>query len=180
MSRRSGPRVIYYETGLNSSLVVRATVKKRYRVLESFLSPGWLQVHRMVVRRKFDREAHDMSFLEWKMKFIKASLSRAAGMGPEAPPRDPEFASQHPALHEFMTLVRVDGKTTRKTATMNVFFEQGVFKAFLNDRETRKSLCVVSDTFLGLLTALEASILSDEPGWRNLPDQNSGNPGKKK
>lgn len=180
MSRRSGPRVIYYEVDLDSRLVVRATVKKRYRILESFLSPTWSPVHRMIVRRKFDREAHDSLFMEMKMKFIKASLARAAGMGPDAPPRDPDFANQHPALCEFMTLTRVDAKTVRKTATLNVFFEQGVFKAFLNDRETRKSLCVVSDTFLGLLVALEASITSDDPGWRNLPDHNPGIPGKKK
>lgn len=166
MSSRRGPRTIFYEVSDHPELIVRATVKKTYRVLESFLSPNWTQVHRLIVRRKAKCEAFDDHYLGWKMKFIKASLSRAAGMADHAPTKDVEFEKKYPAVCEFMTLSRVDSKTTRKTSSISLFYEHGMWKGWFNDKETSQSFCVSSETFLGVLEAIESSLVSDDPGWR--------------
>lgn len=103
-------------------------------------------------------------------KFIKRSLEKAKKLVKGAPFQDTEFAKKHPALTDFISCTQLDGEP-RKTATLSIFFDLGQLKCFLNDRHEGQSLCVVADTFTGLWEALEATITSDDPGWRLLTPQ---------
>lgn len=79
---------------------------------------------------------------------------------------DAEMSKQYPALMEFMTITVNDDKTPRETATVLIFAEAGLFKGCLSDRETQQTLWASSDTFEGLLEALEAMLQSGSPQWR--------------
>jgi len=110
--------------------------------------------------------------------FIRKSLARAATVGQGGGCRDRQFTTDYPGLTEFMTCTSDEG-TPRQTATLNVSWGDGEFRAFLNDRHSRQSLCVVSDTFWGLLEALEGRIASDDPGWRQMLSDGSTSRRKK-
>jgi hypothetical protein len=101
------------------------------------------------------------------MRFIQKSLAKATPHT-DAPADDKVMAKATPALLEFLTLNQVEGKA-RKTATLTVFTDSGLWKCFLNDRESGKQLAASADTFSGLLTALEGRITSDDPEWREAP-----------
>lgn len=100
--------------------------------------------------------------------FIKRALASVPQNG-AAPLADAHFQETYPALFEFMTCTRIDldgREQSRLTATVNVFVQDGFFKAFLNDRQTGRSLCVAAVTFTRLWEALEEALTSDEVPWR--------------
>lgn len=78
---------------------------------------------------------------------------------------DPQLADKYPALHEHLTRSRDDEGKRRQTCSLTVYGHLGGFKAFLNDRDSGGSLGVQSDSFTGLLAALEAELESDSPSW---------------
>lgn len=116
-----------------------------------------------------DDSEHWRSFLS---KFIKKSLASHAKVAERNAFVDPEFLKSYPALGEFLTLSVDDGKA-RETATLTVFFQDGAFKAFLNDRHSNAALCAISPTFDGLWVALEELITSDAPPWRYRQENGS-------
>jgi len=104
------------------------------------------------------------------MSFVKKSLERAKEQVNPCGFSDAMFKGKWPALAEFMTVNVLDDGSKRELSRLTVFFEHGLFKCFLNDQNSRMSMCVSSATFLGLLDALEGAIKSDAPGWRPMPD----------
>lgn len=109
-------------------------------------------------------------------RFLKQALQKAAKSAKAGKEGNAAVFPAHPALGEFVTIEQVDGKA-RQTATLNVFYAQGTLRAFLNDRESGLSLCVSADTMAGLLDGLEATLTSDDPGWRPI---NGSRPARKK
>lgn len=79
---------------------------------------------------------------------------------------DKDFAKDHPALVEFMTLRKDDAGNVRATSSLLVFCEDGQWKACFSEREEELTLWASSDSFLGLLEALEAMLESPAPQWR--------------
>lgn len=80
---------------------------------------------------------------------------------------DDSFASSFPALVEFMTLTEWDDKTKRKTGTVMLMVDAGVCKAWVHDKDAKRSTFLSSDTFWGLLEALERGLREDTLGWRS-------------
>lgn len=105
-------------------------------------------------------------------KFLKQALAKAAKAAKPTKTAQHAVSPAHPTLSEFLTVTEVDG-VARQTATLSVFYSQGFLRCFLNDRETRQSLCVTAESFQALLDGLEATLGSDEPGWRPMDDQRS-------
>lgn len=103
-------------------------------------------------------------------KYVRASIAKAEQEAARPSAVDPSFRKSYPAVAEFLTDPDDGNGGRRKLAKMTVFFEHNTFKVFLNDVESRKSLCVSSETFQGLWDVLEAAIKSDAPGWRDMPD----------
>jgi hypothetical protein len=83
---------------------------------------------------------------------------------------DQDFAAEYPAISEFLTLAKVDGQA-RETSTLLILFEDGLFKAMLNDRENRQTLWVSSETHADLLTTLEVTLTTEPVRWRPSRDQ---------
>jgi len=105
------------------------------------------------------------------MGFIQRSLAKAKTVGPASACADTALAKSHPALFEFLTCTKNDDGSVRKVSTVTFYFDQGQFKCFLNDKDSMKSLCVVAPTMNALWIALEASITSADPGWRDITPQ---------
>jgi hypothetical protein len=82
------------------------------------------------------------------------------------PCSDVELEKDCPVFAAFMTYTGEAGKKQRRTATLTVFFEDGVFKAVLKDREEDRSLWASCDTLTGLLGTLEERLNADPVEWR--------------
>lgn len=162
-----GKRTTQWWIDYDDGLLGRAVEGKQCVVLEAVRIPGWVVLHREVcpqpqlMSSAFHPTESEMS------KFLKASLAKAAKQAKATNAGYSAVSPKHPALSEFLTVDQLDGKA-RQTATLSVFHAQGVLRCFLNDRESRMSLCVSADTFDALLDALEASLTSDDPGWRSM------------
>lgn len=105
-----------------------------------------------------EKEDFVMSFLRRLQRPSEAAVDRAVA-------HDPQLAGKYPALHEYLTaVVGPDGKR-RQTSSLTVYSQQGRFRGFLNDRDSGGSLGAESDSFTGLLGALEAELESDSPNW---------------
>lgn len=91
------------------------------------------------------------------------------GVGDNVPPgvagRDPSFQERYPALHEWLTEATLDGKPVF-TATLLVFCEDGRWKACVGDRENDRSFFKSSESFQGLLEALEKALSDGSAEWR--------------
>jgi len=79
--------------------------------------------------------------------------------------RDPDFKRQWPTLSDFLTLTGWSGKQ-RKSGTLLLFAEEGKWKACVNDRDGGYYAFLSSESFLGLLGALEDSLKGGGLDWR--------------
>lgn len=78
---------------------------------------------------------------------------------------DDDMARDYPALYEYLTLDWLEG-AARETATLGVSVDAGQFKARLADRDAGLVTFVSSDTFLGVLEALEGRLAAGTADWR--------------
>ncbi len=79
---------------------------------------------------------------------------------------DEHLGKTHPAILLMLTATADDGGKPRKTSTLTVVAEDGLFKGGLRDRENEASLWRSAKTFEGLLGALEDALTSGEADWR--------------
>lgn len=84
--------------------------------------------------------------------------------GPEA--FSDSIGSVCPVLLEHLTAQVWDDGKTRKTSTLSVFFEDGVFKVWLNDRDLEQGACVAGATLLQALTTLDRKLEAGDLDWR--------------
>jgi len=80
---------------------------------------------------------------------------------------DDGFAKKYPALAEFLSLEEWEPGVARERGTITVFFEQGTFKAGLNDKDGECTAYVTKPTFNGILDALEKGLVKGDLDWRN-------------
>lgn len=103
-------------------------------------------------------------------ELLKRAL-RAAGSPNGGLPDDPVFMEACPAVWEFLTVTEidlVDLKQKRQTSTLSLFVQDGMWKVFLNDRETQRCVCVAARSLAALWDTLEACLTSDEVPWRAM------------
>ena len=82
---------------------------------------------------------------------------------------DPEFQSKLPGLFEFLTLARWDDGTPRQPGTALFFAQDGLWKAWLNDRDSRRSCFFTCEAFLLLLSEVNTAIVENTLAWRSNP-----------
>ncbi len=100
------------------------------------------------------------------MGWIKDLRGSGGTGGPDRDSSDPDWLSQYPALHEYLTVrTRADG-SPRRTASLTVFAEHGAWKVWFNERDSQCSLCASGSTIADSLSALEVMLESDCPPWR--------------
>lgn len=103
-------------------------------------------------------------------KVQKASASPERG-GPTQPAVGGGWERTYPTLFEYLTLYRWEDGQPRQTATLLIFFEDGAWKACLNDREHARSAWAAGGTPLGALQALEEAVCDDTVDWRRRKPQ---------
>lgn len=159
---------VYFEGLPESGWRAWLTVSKSGVTVEAF--ERWH--NRSILREFYSISSYPVWDYDWRNaivgKFLNKVKQLQSARGKGVPCGDKEFLKRFPAVAEYMTCSLDEGKA-RRTTTFNLFFEEGVFKVFANDRETNYALCVTADTFAGLWEALEARLASDEPGWRERP-----------
>lgn len=98
--------------------------------------------------------------------FVSRIQRPAAGSVDKPAAADAELARDHPALHAHLTAVTYPDGSARKTCSLTLYAQGNGFRAFLNDRDSGAAVAVEATSLAGLLAALEASLVSDDPGWR--------------
>jgi hypothetical protein len=79
---------------------------------------------------------------------------------------DAAFSKTYPALAEFLSLEAWDAETERERGTLTVFWEDGAFKASVNDRDADQVAFVSKPTFKTLLESIEKGLAADSLDWR--------------
>lgn len=86
--------------------------------------------------------------------------------GSNVPLDDDAFAKAWPTLHAFCAdTIDQDGKT-RITSTITLFFEDGVVKGMLKERNANLLLWVTAPTLLDVFGCLEIALTKDTVDWR--------------
>jgi hypothetical protein len=76
------------------------------------------------------------------------------------------LADAHPTLWGFLTEEQWDDGAKRTTSTMTFFFEHGLCKICLNDRDAGKTCWQTGRTAEGALEALEMRLKDETADWR--------------
>lgn len=76
------------------------------------------------------------------------------------------ISSSCPGVFEMLTSRRYPDGSIRLPSTLLVFCEDGMFKGCLNDRDNQLTAWASSESFSGLLEALERGLSSDSLQWR--------------
>lgn len=101
------------------------------------------------------------------MKFLKKVAEAKARTKGAASQWDKAFATEHPALWEYLTVEQWEDGTERQTATLSCFADGGSWKICLNDRESSQVLFGTGSSLEVCLGTLEQ--LLQAPGgapWR--------------
>lgn len=84
---------------------------------------------------------------------------------------DAEGAKVYPAIILMLTATADDEGKPRKTSTLTLCAEDGLFKGGIRDRENEASLWKSARTLNGLLMALEDALTSPDAEWRAAASQ---------
>lgn len=79
---------------------------------------------------------------------------------------DPPFAKAYPALAEFLSLEEWEAGVERERGTITLFWEDGLFKASINNRDSQEVAFVTKGTHKTLLEAIEKGLATDSLDWR--------------
>lgn len=101
----------------------------------------------------------------------KSNLRRAKELlpvagGPGVDLRDAAFFEKWPTFCDFLCLDRWDDGSARRPGTVTVFFEEGSWKCWLNDRDQGLAAVVCSTSIEGLWEAAEAALNGEGAQWR--------------
>ncbi len=79
------------------------------------------------------------------------------------------MAAQAPALTEFLTAMVWEDQKPRETGTVMLVAEGGGWKAWVHDRDAKRSVWLSASTVLDLLVVVEETLISGAGQWR--PDK---------
>jgi len=112
------------------------------------------------------------------MSLLRRGATPAESAAPPLPDGVVDCQLHLPALYEFLTMSRWDEKTPRRLGTISVFWEDGSFKVWVNDKDGQRCSCVSSFALRDCLLKVEAKLTDDSLEWRKArPEQ--GRAGKK-
>jgi len=100
-------------------------------------------------------------------EFVKRAADSLKKVRQAACPADEEFKVEYPAIWDFLTCDKHSDGKARQRSTLTVFADLGAWKASLNDRDAKCSGFVASDTFCGVLKALEEQLADGTLDWRS-------------
>lgn len=109
-------------------------------------------------REHWYREAYYMALAK------RAEASSHAGSASLV--SETEFVTHFPTVWEYLTETTYTDGQKRQTSSLNIFFQDGVFKCSLRDRDVGEILWASADGPLGCLKVLEGKLVSGEADWR--------------
>lgn len=110
----------------------------------------------------------------WRMSIdarFRRTVSTDHNSGTEPAAEDSAFAKQYPTLASYLTeKVWEDTKERRETSSLMIFCEDGLWKAMINDRDSKHVAFVSKTSFKGLFEALEKGLQLGTLDWRKSRD----------
>ena len=103
---------------------------------------------------------------ELHVKISKPQTSGQSVLGELKPGAFGEWWDLFPAVCEFLSAVKWEDGSDRKTGTLNLFLQDGKLKCWLNDKEFGRSLCRSGDSLDELLQALDTALSDPRADWR--------------
>lgn len=91
----------------------------------------------------------------------EVSVSSPGGL-----PSDPWLLTNVPSLVEYLADTTFDGGELRTTSTLTIFFEGGLIKIALNDRDAGASLYRSGASIQDALLALQKALGTPDADWR--------------
>lgn len=77
-----------------------------------------------------------------------------------------DFPSHLGAIGEFLTLSKWDDGQARATGSISIFFEEGVLKAAVNDKDSKAVSFISAESWASLWDAIERGLREDSLSWR--------------
>lgn len=99
-----------------------------------------------------------VSYLKRQEKVKPAAGDTAAG--------DESMSLLYPATHEFLAMTVWDDGKPRQTGTVMLLAEEGLWKAWVHDRDAKRSAWISGHTVEALLALLEQGLLGATMAWR--------------
>lgn len=96
----------------------------------------------------------------------KAAAAKAATKAGDNEVTDDAMQGKFPALYAFMTLTTHEGKP-REPCKLQVFADQGAWKAALHDPNTEHSLFVTLQAVQDVFKTMEKHLTAESPDWRS-------------
>lgn len=127
--------------------------------------------HRMLLQRVYPWDLWLSLTIEGRrstvMSFFKRPDSGTSPVGKGGIASiDTELAANCPALACYLGSDTWEDGEVRQRSSLVMFFEDGVYKVCLSDKDTNMSLWASSRSFLGLSEALEARLTEERVDWR--------------
>jgi len=97
---------------------------------------------------------------------MQRPVTKGKSAGASAGAGDLSFAADYPLLHSYLSDETYDDGSARERSTVSVFFEDGVVKAALNDKDMKRSAYVSANAVDDLWMTLEAGLSGDKLDWR--------------
>jgi hypothetical protein len=106
---------------------------------------------------------------------------KASGMPGDRDASDLEpFTFDAPTLVEFLSTPVYDDGTRRETGTILIFFEEGLWKCCVRDRDNGRVCFLSAQTLCGLLGRVSVGLSEDALDWRKEKPWGSQGGGKKR
>lgn len=100
------------------------------------------------------------------MSLIRRSARVSETAPPPLPDGVPVAVFRLPALLEHLTLGKWDDGAVRQRGSISVFWEDGVFKMWINDKDSGRAASVSAATMEDLLLRVEGKLTEDSLDWR--------------
>lgn len=107
-------------------------------------------------------------------KFVQRRAQAASGAVAEQPAQGGEWEKKFPALLEHLTLTEWEPGVPRKTSSLSIFTDEGVWKCCLSDRDTKRVAFFSVKTPEALLPQLERALQADTLDWRAMRPAQGG------
>lgn len=105
------------------------------------------------------------------MSGLKRAPKPVGPVSSPSPAGEPACRMELPTLTDFLILGTWPDGARRLLGTASLFWEDGSFKLWLNDKDGLRCCCISSPSMEGLFTAADSRLASDDLEWRRArPD----------
>lgn len=109
------------------------------------------------------------------MSGLKRAPKPVPPVSSPSPGGEPACRMELPTLLDFLMLAAWPDGSRRLLGTVSIFYEDGLFKCWLNDKDGLRCCCVSGSSLDALFLAVDARLAADDLEWRKArPDAARG------